>query len=320
MPSKPRKKDLPSLSIPPPHPIGSSSPLPPPRSNGSSSPLGPPHSNGSSSPLPPPRPNGSSSPLPPPRLKNTSSPPLPPSRQSNTPSPPEQRYSPPPPPVPKRIPGQSDRRIQGITRYNSVSDTSNKVHHRIKPYKTTEIRNPESDTGSSSDHSSGDMFVRHSLSFDEKDLINPVSAETILKTTPTKPNKPLPPVKPRSTNNESSAQKSKLTSSRSPSPQTIGRKLPPNDVRPSYTSTTRQNPTPTEIKTRPPAILPKPKPSKPTPPSKVDLNQSCSSPLTLPSKNDFSTSSEHDFNSSGGRYPSHKTSKRPPLPLPKPKV
>ena len=162
------------------------------------------------------------------------------------------------------------------------------------------------------------MFVRHSLSLDETDLIHAVSSENIMKTTPTKPNKPLPPIKPR--NKEISAQKCNLTSPRSPSPQTLDRKSPPNDTRPLRNSARKQHATPTENKTRPPALLPKPKPSKPTSPSKVDINQSCSPLQTPPSKNDFSTSSGHEFNGSGGRYTSPKISKRPPLPLPKPKV
>ena len=140
-----------------------------------------------------------------------------------------------------------------------------------------------------------------------------------MKTTPTKSNKPLPPVKPRSTNYESSAQKSKLTNPRSPSPQTSATKTP-NDLRPSHVSAGRQNTTPTDNKMRPPALLPKPKVSKLTLPPKADLNQSCSPLKTPPSTNDFSTSSEHDFNGSDGRYPSPKVSKRPPLPLPKPRV
>ena len=162
------------------------------------------------------------------------------------------------------------------------------------------------------------MLVRHSLSLDEKDLLNIQPSEDIMKTTPTKPIKPLPPVKPRSTNNESSGQKSKITNSRSPSPQTTATKTSPNNLRPSYVSSTgRENATTIDNKTRPPAILPKPKVSKLTLPPKVDL---CSPLQTPPTTNDFSTSSEHDFNGSGRRYPSPKTSKRPPLPLPKPRV
>lgn len=115
------------------------------------------------------------SPSSPPQLQDLSRPPLPPPRDASNrmPSPLETGNDTPPPPIPKRIPGQSDR-----------TQNSKPQHRRIQPYRTTDIL--EDPKPSSSDTS----VVRHNFRGEGN-----IPTE-VLRATPTT-SKPHPPIKPK---------------------------------------------------------------------------------------------------------------------------